>query len=216
MTHGVVGSVVDGVLRVRLDNPKRRNALTRDGFAALADVFARARGVVDVAVVTGAGESFCAGADLSGETGSPAEAGAMLDAASGAVGAIVDFPGVVIAAVNGPAAGAGVSLALACDLAVAADDAYFLFAFTRVGLLPDCGATATLAAAVGRNRALQLALLGGRIDAAQAVQTGLVGASCPAVQLDSRVDEIVARLRSTSAAALRERSRPSTRLRSPS
>src|SRR5699024_8257526 len=97
-----------------------------------------------------------------------------IDEANRAVAAIRAFPRPVIGAVNGPCAGVGVSLALACDLTIAAESSYFLLAFARIGLMPDGGATALMAASIGRARAMRLALLAERLPATEALAAGLI------------------------------------------
>ena len=118
----------------------------------------------------------------------------VLDAANRAVRAIVASPRPVVAVVQGPAAGVGASLALACDVVLASEKGYFMLAFTKIGLMPDGGASALVAAAVGRIRAMRMALLAERIPAAEALQAGLVTAVYPADDLDAEVDKVVATL----------------------
>jgi enoyl-CoA hydratase len=108
----------------------------------------------------------------------------------------------VVAAVQGPAAGVGVSLALACDVVLASEQAYFLLAFTKIGLMPDGGASALVAAAIGRIRAMRMALLAERISAADALDWGLVTAVYPAERFDAEVDAVLARLDAGPAVAL--------------
>ncbi|MCK8671109.1 enoyl-CoA hydratase [Rhodococcus sp. HM1] len=178
---GVDSLVDDGVLRVTINRPARMNAVTTETVEAVADAFEKHAddASVRVAVLTGAGRAFCTGADLSGRdlTGPPSPA--IIDAANRAVAAIRAFPRPVIGAVNGPAAGVGVSLALACDLTVAAESTYFLLAFTKVGLMPDGGASALVAASIGRARALKMALLAERLPAPEAVAAGLIADTYP-------------------------------------
>jgi 2-(1,2-epoxy-1,2-dihydrophenyl)acetyl-CoA isomerase len=100
----------------------------------------------------------------------------------------------VVAAVNGPAVGIGCSLALACDLVLAAESAYFGLAFVNVGLMPDGGSTALVPAAVGKARAFQLALLGERVSAAQALEWGLVNSVHPDGDLIAAAGALVQRL----------------------
>ena len=96
----------------------------------------------------------------------------MLDQANRAVRAIVNLPQPVVAVVQGPAAGVGVSLALACDVVIASEKAFFLLAFTKIGLMPDGGASALVAAAIGRTRAMRMALLAERFSASEALSAG--------------------------------------------
>jgi enoyl-CoA hydratase len=109
-----------------------------------------------------------------------------------------------VAVVQGPAAGVGASLALACDVVLASEKAFFMLAFTKIGLMPDGGASALIAAAVGRIRAMRMALLAERISAVEAHEWGLVTAVYPADQFDAEVDKVVATLASGPAVALRK------------
>ena len=127
----------------------------------------------------------------------------MLDAANRAVRAIVALPQPVVAVVQGPAAGVGVSLALACDVVLASEKAFFMLAFTKIGLMPDGGASALIAAAIGRIRAMRMALLAERIPAAEAHHWGLVTAVYPADDFDAEVDKVISTLVSGPVVALR-------------
>ncbi len=117
-----------------------------------------------------------------------------MDAANRVIRGIVSAPVPVIAAVNGPAVGYGVALACAADLTYAAESAYFLLSFTSIGLMPDGGATALVAAAIGRARATELALLGQRLSATDAAQTGLVARILPDDQLAAHVEAVAGTL----------------------
>jgi enoyl-CoA hydratase len=110
----------------------------------------------------------------------------------------------VVSVVQGPAAGVGVSLAISADVILASEKAYFLLAFTKIGLMPDGGASALVAAAIGRTRAMRMALLAERLPAAEALAAGLVSAVYPAEDLDAAVDEVIATLKSGPAVALRK------------
>jgi enoyl-CoA hydratase len=108
--------------------------------------------------------------------------------------AIVALPHPVVAVVQGPAAGVGVSIALACDVVLASEKAFFMLAFTKIGLMPDGGASALIAAAVGRIRAMRMALLAERLPAAEAFNAGLITAVYPAEDFDAEVDKVIAKL----------------------
>jgi enoyl-CoA hydratase len=114
--------------------------------------------------------------------------------ANRAIRAITALPRPVVAVVQGPAAGVGVSMALACDLVLASDKAFFMLAFTQVGLMPDGGASALIAAAIGRIRAMRMALLAERLPATEAFSAGLVSAVYPAEKFDAEVDKVVSKL----------------------
>lgn len=193
-------AVHDGkVLRVTITNPKRKNAVDYDTMVALGDTFVNASQdkSVRVIVLTGEGGDFCTGADLSA-TVREAQRGITpdmtMDAANRLVQAIVDAPIPVIARVRGAAAGVGVALALAADLVYASDDAYLLLAFINIGLMPDGGAAAMIAAAAGRPLAAEMALLGERLPAPAAKQAGLFTAVVPEAELDQKVEAAAAKL----------------------
>jgi enoyl-CoA hydratase len=194
---GVDTTVDNGVLRITLDRPSRMNAVTTETLDAVADALEKFSGdaEVRVAVLTGAGRAFCTGADLATSTdvsGPPSTA--TIDAANHVVAAVRAFPCPVIGAVNGPAAGVGVSLALACDLVVATESSYFLLAFTKVGLMPDGGATALVAASIGRARAMRMALLAERLPARDALDAGLISDVYSDDEFAASVDALTRRL----------------------
>lgn len=202
-------SLDGGVLSVTLNRPDSLNSLTAAMLTTIADAMARAATDPRVRVVrlTGAGRGFSSGAGISaedhanpGSAGTPAD---VLAAANQAVRSIVQLPKPVVAVVHGPAAGVGVSLALAADLILASEKAYFLLAFTKIGLMPDGGASALVAASIGRARAMKLALLAERLPAAEALSAGLVSAVHPADELDAAVDAVITTLSSGPAIALR-------------
>lgn len=166
----------DGVLTLTLDRPDRLNALTDDLSDRLAEELEGAAGRDDVRVVVlaGRGTAFSAGADVAGEDAHERFDVTTLDRANRIIRAVVRLDKPCVAAVGGIAAGVGCSIALACDLVVAARSAAFLLAFARIGLMPDGGATATVAASVGRARAMRMALLGEPLPAQDAYDAGLV------------------------------------------
>jgi enoyl-CoA hydratase len=199
----------DGVLSVTLNRPDSLNSLTAPMLETIGTTLERAATDARVRVVRfgGAGRGFSSGAGISeadhadpGAGGTPAD---VLAAANRAVRAIVALPKPVVSVVQGPAAGVGVSLAISADIVLASDNAYFLLAFTKIGLMPDGGASALVAAAIGRTRAMRLALLAERLPAADALAAGLVSAVHPAEELDAAVDQVIATLKSGPAAALR-------------
>lgn len=171
----------EGVRTLTLNRPNAYNALTVELkerlLAALRDAAATAG--VRAVVLTGAGKAFCAGQDLKEHVGL-LQAGdeeplrTVREHYNPIVRSIVEMPKPVIAAVNGPAAGAGAALAYACDLRLAASSANFLMAFAGVGLGPDTGASWTLQRLVGYGRAAELMLLARPVDAAEALRVGLV------------------------------------------
>ncbi|WP_099023963.1 enoyl-CoA hydratase [Mycolicibacterium palauense] len=194
LTDGLLVDLSDGLLTVTLNRPESLNSLTAPMLTGLADVLERAATDPRVRVVRlgGAGRGFSSGAGIgAGAAGGAADPVDTLHAANRAVRAIVALPRPVVAAVHGPAAGVGVSLALACDLVLASDKAFFMLAFTKIGLMPDGGASALVAAAVGRARAMRMALLAERVSAAEALDWGLVSAVYPAERFDAEVAAVL-------------------------
>ncbi len=152
-------------------------------------------------VITGAGRAFSSGADLKdisgGETtadGRPDVYRTLTERYHPIMHAIREMPKPVIAAVNGPAVGIGCSLALCCDLIVAAESAYFLLAFVNIGLVPDGGSSLFLPTRVGMARASELSMLGERLPAAQALEWGLINRVVPDEQLREEAAALAARL----------------------
>ena len=157
---GLAVSLADGVLSVTIDRPDSLNSLTLPVFEGLADAMEQAANDPRVKVVRlgGAGRGFCSGAGMSADD--VAGAGPvddLIQAANRVARAITALPRPVVAVVHGPAAGVGVSIALACDLVLASDTAFFMLAFTKIGLMPDGGASALIAAAIGRIGAMRMA-----------------------------------------------------------
>lgn len=188
--------VADGALWLTLNRPQAFNALTGEMADALAGVLeeATARDDVRVVVLTGTGPAFSTGADIAGAGGREGLDGSALDRANRIIRAIVGLDKPVVAAVNGVAAGVGCSAALAADLVVASESASFLLAFARVGLMPDGGATATVAASVGRARAMRMALLAEPLPARAAYDAGLVSHVASDDEFSETVERIVSRL----------------------
>ncbi|WP_280350098.1 enoyl-CoA hydratase-related protein, partial [Nocardia abscessus] len=186
-------AVQDGkVLRITITNPKRKNAIDYDTMVALGDTFrsAAADRAVRAIVLTGEGGDFCTGADLSAsadEASRGITSDMVMDAANRLVRAIVDAPVAVIVRIRGAAAGVGVGIALAADLVYASEDSYLLLAFINIGLMPDGGAAALVAAAAGRPLAARMALLGERLPAREAAAAGLFTAVVPEDELDAAV-----------------------------
>ncbi len=201
---------LDGpVLSVTFNRPDSLNSLTTEMLTTLADNLDRAAVDPQVKVVrlAGAGRGFCSGAGISAEDQAAQAASATIDdllvAANRAVRSITGLPKPVVAVVHGPTAGVGVSLALACDVIVASEKAFFLLAFTKIGLMPDGGASALVAAAIGRVRAMRMALLAERLSATEAFEHGLVSAVYPADGLAGAAEAVIERLAAGPAVALR-------------
>lgn len=184
-----------GVAWVTINRPNSHNALskeTNEELSNLAAELATDRRVTAV-VLTGAGnKSFCAGADLKERKGVTAEdTGPYVDAISSAINAWARIPQPTIAAINGFAFGGGMELALACDLRIAVDTASFGLTEVRLGIMPGAGGTQRLPRLIGVSAAKELILLGKRIDAAKALDLGLVSDVVPASELKTRVQAIL-------------------------
>jgi enoyl-CoA hydratase len=194
---GLDVTLSEGVLSVTIDRPDSLNSVTTPVLAGIADAMEQAATDprVEVVRLRGAGRGFCSGAGMSADDVAGGGPGSEIIAeANRAIRAITALPRPVVAVVQGPAAGVGVSLALACDLVLASDKAFFMLAFTQVGLMPDGGASALIAAAIGRIRAMRMALLAERLPATEALSAGLVTAVYPAEDLDAEVDKLVSKL----------------------
>jgi 2-(1,2-epoxy-1,2-dihydrophenyl)acetyl-CoA isomerase len=188
----------DGVVTLTLNRPDKMNAITGEMWGELRDVFDEvARNHDDrVLVVTGAGRAFCAGADLA-EQGMPPSSGARLVHMRGvgqSAAALRGIPKPTIAKVNGVAAGAGLNLALGCDLVIASEAARFSEIFVKRALSIDYGGSWLLPRLVGIHKAKELAFLAEVISAADAERIGIVNRVVAADELDATVDELVARL----------------------
>jgi enoyl-CoA hydratase len=194
---GLSVTLADGVLSVTIDRAESLNSLTLPVFEGIADAMEQAAKDSRVKVVRlgGAGRGFCSGAGMGADDVAGAGPGdELILAANRVVRAIATLPRPVVAVVQGPAAGFGVSLALACDLVLASDKAFFMLAFTKIGLMPDGGASALIAAAIGRIGAMRMALLAERLPAADALASGLITAVYPADDFETEVDKVVSGL----------------------
>jgi 2-(1,2-epoxy-1,2-dihydrophenyl)acetyl-CoA isomerase len=194
--------LTEAVGTILLNRPRAHNALTAEMKTALLAALRQAAASPEVraVLITGAGPAFCAGQDLRehAELLTAAQDGAAMDTVrehyNPIVLAIRSMPKPVIAAVNGVAAGAGASLALACDLRIAARGASFLMAFARVGLAADTGASWTLQRLVGAGRAAELLLLAEPLAANRALELGLVGQVVDDADLPAAASALAARL----------------------
>lgn len=184
-----------GIATITLNRPKRLNALSGELTPALQAAIdeVSADKSVRCVILTANGRGFCAGADLADiqpiyERGETVDLGTILrQAYNPLILPIMRMEKPVIAAVNGIAAGAGASLALACDIVIASEDASFFQAFVKVGLIPDSGAHFLLPHLVGYRKALELAMTGDIISATDAARIGLINAVVPADELLTRV-----------------------------
>lgn len=193
-----------GVGRIILNRPETLNAWTAELGSALRDIVQgpAADPSVRAVMVTGAGRGFSSGADLKAgfephpEDGMPDVRRELHEIYHPAIAGIRRLAKPVVACVNGPAVGIGCSLALACDLLMAAESAFFGLAFVNIGLMPDGGSTLFVPAAVGKARAFQMALLGERIPARQALEWGLVNYVHPGESIRAEADVLVEKLAS--------------------
>jgi 2-(1,2-epoxy-1,2-dihydrophenyl)acetyl-CoA isomerase len=184
------------VVTITLNRPDALNALNSTMRRELLAAF-KAAGRDDevrAVVLTGARRGFCSGADLRGGSGERQFRRVLTAEYNPLIEVIRGLPKPVVASVNGVAAGAGVSLAFAADILVAADDARFVSAFGRIGLVPDSGLTRTLVRAVGRHRAFEILLGERKLGADEAHAAGLVAAVVPAERLADTTRELAARL----------------------
>jgi 2-(1,2-epoxy-1,2-dihydrophenyl)acetyl-CoA isomerase len=190
--------VADAVATITLDRPAALNALTipmkRELLAALRSVD-RDRAVRAV-ILTGAGRAFCAGQDLRErlEPGAPTLGEELRERYNPIVRAMCRSSKPIVGAINGVAAGAGASLAFACDVRVAAEGASFVLAFGKIGLVPDTGATWLLPRLVGASRAVAMALLDEPLTATEAERIGLVHRVVPGEDLPEAALAVAAQL----------------------
>ncbi len=193
----------DGAVRtLRLHRPDSLNALDNELLSALGKAVADAEKDKSVrcVVITGAGRGFCSGQDLAdvgarSQSDEPLELGAHLrDRYNPLITRLRTMEKPVLAAVNGVAAGAGCSLALACDIRVASESASFIEAFIHVGLVPDSGSTFMLPRLIGLARAMEMACTGRKVTAAEALQIGLVNQVVPDDQLAEATKKLAQKL----------------------
>jgi 2-(1,2-epoxy-1,2-dihydrophenyl)acetyl-CoA isomerase len=207
--------IVEHVATVTLDRPDQLNALNQRATAALIDLLTAldADPAVRAIVLTGAGRGFCAGADV-GDLAAAAAGQAddlrpaamrdvMRNGSARLARLLLELETPMVAAVNGPCAGAGVGLALSCDFVLAAEDAVFSVVFVRRGLVPDYGVTWLLTRLVGLRRAKELALLGERLTAAEADALGLLTRVVPGADLLEEAQALARRLADGPGVALR-------------
>jgi len=187
--------------KLELNRPERMNAWNKSLGIELRDAIAElgADSEVRAVLITGAGRAFSSGADLRDGTdptpeGHPDVYSVLTDRYHPIITGIRSMPKPVVAAVNGAAAGIGLSLALACDLVVAAESSYFLLAFVNIGLVPDGGSSVLVPSRIGFARAAELALLGERLPANKALDWGLINRVWPDAELMPKAEELVSKL----------------------
>src|ERR1700730_8390446 len=190
-----------GITTLVMNRPDRMNALNNELGVAMDEALGRIAADPDVRVVviTGAGRAFCAGGDLAllgkgRETGATKELEPLLRAGMQMVLKMRTMPQPVIAAVNGAAAGAGMNIALAADIRIAAEEASFGQNFAKVGLFPDYGGTFFLPQLVGPSKAAELFYTGDMIDAKTALALGLVNQVAPVAQFEAAVKTLARKI----------------------
>jgi 2-(1,2-epoxy-1,2-dihydrophenyl)acetyl-CoA isomerase len=201
-SHETVDLTTDGpAARILLNRPEALNAWNEQFGRDLHDAVmtVAADDSIRAVLITGAGRGFSSGADLKEQRGSDdgglPDLGARLkEIYHPIITALREMPKPVLSAVNGPAVGIGCSLALAADLVVAAESAYFLLAFVNIGLVPDGGSTAFIPARVGYARAAEMAMLGERVPAQQALDWGLINRVVPDAELESEAGALLEKL----------------------
>lgn len=207
LARGIITASVEGsTATIAINNPAKRGALEPDSYRTIGDLVRSASNDTSVraVIITGDSSAFSSGMDLDAfeHIEVPGEMGVVgtMDDIEYMANAITRAPVPVIAAVEGACAGIGASLAFLCDLIIAGEKAFFTIPFTAIGLVPDGGAVATLAASIGRHRAMAMAMLHTRIPAAEAVAHGLVTETAPDAL--TRAREIAGDFRSSPREAL--------------
>ena len=208
-SHETVDLTTDGpAARILLNRPEALNAWNEQFGRDLLDAVTTvsADDSIRAVLITGAGRGFSSGADLKEQRNARADDGATREMPDSGVPdlssrlkevyhpiitGLREMPKPAVAAVNGPAVGIGCSLALACDLIVAAESAYFLLAFVNIGLVPDGGSTVFIPARVGFARAAEMAMLGERVPAQQALDWGLINRIVPDDELQPGADALL-------------------------
>jgi 2-(1,2-epoxy-1,2-dihydrophenyl)acetyl-CoA isomerase len=183
----------EGVATIKLNRPDVYNAVNDGITYELQDALKQAKKdeEIRVLVLTGEGKAFCSGQDLkdSGEKGNRSFSDSLHKRYNPIIKAMRELPKPVVCRLNGVAAGAGCSLALACDIIVAAEDAKLIEVFVNIGLVLDSGSSYFLPRLIGSARAFEMATMGTRIDGRQALEMGLVNRAVPMEQLDQAVRE---------------------------
>lgn len=189
-------AVRDDVATVTLNRPDVMNALNTQMRAEIADAFGAGGREARVVVMTGEGRAFCSGQDLGDrETAANLDLERVLrDEYVPMLKAIYDCPVPTICAVNGAAAGAGANLALAADVVIAAESAFFMQAFTKIGLIPDAGGTWFLPRQIGLAKAMGAALFAEKVTATQADQWGMIWEAVPDANFRDHVAQRAASL----------------------
>jgi 2-(1,2-epoxy-1,2-dihydrophenyl)acetyl-CoA isomerase len=186
-------SVSDGVALIKLNRPEVYNALNNEITFEMQDALKQVAkdDLVRVVVLTGEGKAFCSGQDLKAASGQ--EKRSFMESLHTRYNPIIramrNLPKPVVGRINGVAAGAGCSLALACDVIVASEDATFIEVFINIGLVPDSGSSWFLPRLVGMAKSFEMASMGTRVKASEALEIGLINRCVPADKLDDAVKE---------------------------
>ena len=201
MPHELIETVTDRVATLTLNRPDRLNALSSPMIDGLLEALPRLAADAEIAVVvlTGAGRGFCAGGDVKSMAEGTSQLG-LEDAVQRLRGRMEvsrllhEIPKPTIAMVNGPAAGAGLAMALACDLRIASESARFITAFAKVGFSGDFGGSYFLSKLIGTGKARELYYTGEPLDAGQALALGLLNAVVPEFELLDATTALAQRL----------------------
>ncbi len=199
MTQKLLVSLVDGIKRITINRPERRNSVDGETVQLLlAAMKQSAEDGTRVVILTGAGDSFCAGADLAATSERDIAnfdvTRSLRENVNPTILAMRDLPVPIIARVHGHAVGVGSNYALACDMIIASEQALFGQVFVKVGLMPDGGGTYFLPRLVGYHKAFELIATGDIISAEEAHQLGIVNKVVPLAELDATVDKLASRL----------------------
>ncbi len=207
MTNKLLVTLENGIKRITFNNPSRRNSIDDETIKAFHHAIKQSTGDDTwVVIITGAGDSFCSGADL--QSINPTESAKrdvttmLRQDVNPCIIAMRELQKPIIARVHGHAAGLGCNYALAADLIIASDQAFFSQAFVRIGLMPDGGGTYFLPRLIGYQKAFELMALGDSIPAQQAFEMGMINRVVPSAELDATVDAIALRLAASPGLAL--------------
>src|SRR6185295_487054 len=197
----------EGIKRITFNRPERRNSVDTETVELLRDaIYQSARDESKVLILTGAGEAFCAGADLQATGAADIRkldvTASLRSHTNPTILAMRRLSKPIIARVHGPAAGVGCNYALACDLIIASEQAKFGQVFVKIGLMPDGGSTHFLPRLVGYAKAFELMATGDIIGAQEALALGMINRVVPVEELDSTVNELAARLAAAPSIAL--------------
>lgn len=198
MVGQVVSRIENEIAHITLDDPATLNAVTMSMAEQLLEAFKVAQDSARAIILAGSGRAFCSGANLAGGAGldsdGPDPAAPLITHFDPVIASIRDLCVPLITRVHGAATGYGAALALAGDIIIASQDAYFQQVFSRIGLVPDGGTPFTLVKAIGRVRATSVMLLGERIPAPLACEWGLITKTVPPERLDATVEAIASQL----------------------